>query len=284
MILTTEYLLLFLTYTTLIISIFLQCICYTRKIENWETIGFSVSLLLLLLSISLSPLQKEGDTTTLSTLLCMILVSSMTFLETLTKQKHTISNKYKKLHIGVAIALALAAVVAPYFSIKPFVQYSIIGFLITSISISMFIIRKTKARKTTEHLQQSNKLFAITFLVLVPIYLLFQYSDTKNLHPFRLDFLLYITFLALAISKIYDDIKRLSYVKEKLEPNAQQFRNFGLTKREEEVALLLFEGLSNQSIADQLFISLPTVKTHVSNIFKKCKVSNRNQLIKSLMH
>ena len=50
-----------------------------------------------------------------------------------------------------------------------------------------------------------------------------------------------------------------------------------LTKREQEVLLLISEGRSNQEIADQLFITLKTVKTHVSNILAKLEVEDRTQ-------
>lgn len=50
-----------------------------------------------------------------------------------------------------------------------------------------------------------------------------------------------------------------------------------LTKREKEVLLLLAEGKSNQEIADELFITLKTVKTHVSNILSKLEVDDRTK-------
>lgn len=50
-----------------------------------------------------------------------------------------------------------------------------------------------------------------------------------------------------------------------------------LTNREKEVLQLIAQGQSNQEIADQLFISLKTVKTHVSNILAKLDVSDRTQ-------
>lgn len=52
-----------------------------------------------------------------------------------------------------------------------------------------------------------------------------------------------------------------------------------LSKRENQVAVKVSEGLSNQSIADQLFISERTVKFHCTNIFKKLAISNRKMLI-----
>ena len=50
-----------------------------------------------------------------------------------------------------------------------------------------------------------------------------------------------------------------------------------LTAREKEVLTLIAEGCSNQEIADRLFITLKTVKTHVSNILMKLDVDDRTQ-------
>ncbi|ALL23010.1 response regulator transcription factor [Bacillus tropicus] len=52
-----------------------------------------------------------------------------------------------------------------------------------------------------------------------------------------------------------------------------------LTERESEILLLIAEGKSNQEIADELFIALKTVKTHVSNILNKLNVSDRTQAV-----
>jgi DNA-binding NarL/FixJ family response regulator len=51
-----------------------------------------------------------------------------------------------------------------------------------------------------------------------------------------------------------------------------------LTEREEEVAGLASEGLSNQAIADQLFLSVRTVEAHLSNVYTKFGLSSRAQL------
>ena len=50
-----------------------------------------------------------------------------------------------------------------------------------------------------------------------------------------------------------------------------------LTDREEDVLKLLAQGLSNQEIADKLYISERTVRTHVSNILMKLHLANRTQ-------
>jgi two-component system, NarL family, response regulator LiaR len=56
-------------------------------------------------------------------------------------------------------------------------------------------------------------------------------------------------------------------------------RNLGISKREFEVLGLIAAGLSNQDIADRLFVSNSTVKTHVSNVLAKLDASRRTEAI-----
>ena len=53
----------------------------------------------------------------------------------------------------------------------------------------------------------------------------------------------------------------------------------GLTEREREVIRLISQGLSNKDIAERLFISSITVRHHLTNIFDKLGVSNRQKLL-----
>ena len=52
-----------------------------------------------------------------------------------------------------------------------------------------------------------------------------------------------------------------------------------LSARELDVLKLVSMGLSNQSIADRLYISLPTVKTHLRNINAKLYSANRTEAV-----
>jgi DNA-binding CsgD family transcriptional regulator/tetratricopeptide (TPR) repeat protein len=72
-------------------------------------------------------------------------------------------------------------------------------------------------------------------------------------------------------------IERLEVLRQQMIPVAHGRPRYpdGLTKREMEVLRLIATGKSNQSIADELFISLSTVAHHVSHIFNKTGVSNR---------
>lgn len=61
--------------------------------------------------------------------------------------------------------------------------------------------------------------------------------------------------------------------------NKAELEKLNLTTREYEVLQLLTQGSTNAEIAAQLFLSLSTVKTHVSNLFVKMNVKNRAQAI-----
>src|SRR5258707_14429723 len=62
--------------------------------------------------------------------------------------------------------------------------------------------------------------------------------------------------------------------------NEQQLIKEGISKREAGILLLMHQGLSNQQIADKLFISENTIKKHISNIFQKLQVERRTEAVK----
>ncbi len=61
--------------------------------------------------------------------------------------------------------------------------------------------------------------------------------------------------------------------------NDQALRLIGLSARELEVLQLIAQGCSNQEIADRLFISLATVKSHSSKLFGKLEVKRRTEAV-----
>jgi len=65
----------------------------------------------------------------------------------------------------------------------------------------------------------------------------------------------------------------------KYKPMANQPLVEPLSDRELEVLQYLATGMSNQAIADQLFVSLAAVKWHARNIYSKLAVNNRTQAV-----
>ncbi len=61
-----------------------------------------------------------------------------------------------------------------------------------------------------------------------------------------------------------------------------RLRKLGLTEREIDVLKLISEGFNNDEIAEKMFISKNTVKSHIKNIYVKLDVKNRIQAIKKI--
>jgi two-component system, NarL family, response regulator LiaR len=62
-------------------------------------------------------------------------------------------------------------------------------------------------------------------------------------------------------------------------PDEVELQKLGLSEREYQVLQLITLGHSNAEIAGELFLSLSTIKTHVSNLFVKMEVKSRTQAI-----
>jgi DNA-binding CsgD family transcriptional regulator len=80
--------------------------------------------------------------------------------------------------------------------------------------------------------------------------------------------------------------KEVLVVKEVPVPSAQPFslnedrlKNLGITRRELEILELIAQGMSNREIAETLFVSENTVKTHSSRLFDKLSAKRRTQAV-----
>jgi DNA-binding CsgD family transcriptional regulator len=61
--------------------------------------------------------------------------------------------------------------------------------------------------------------------------------------------------------------------------NEARLRDLGITKRELEILELIAQGMSNREIAEKLFVSENTVKTHSSRLFDKLSAKRRTQAV-----
>lgn len=61
--------------------------------------------------------------------------------------------------------------------------------------------------------------------------------------------------------------------------NQERLKDLGITRRELEILELIAQGMSNREIADKLFVSENTVKTHSSRLFEKLSAKRRTQAV-----
>ncbi len=92
-------------------------------------------------------------------------------------------------------------------------------------------------------------------------------------HNSEINYLLFAGLFLIAISLA------LFLIKQYFSDDSNIERNL-LTPKEKQILELIKQGKTNKEIASELFISVSTVKTHINNIFKKEKVSKRDELLK----
>lgn len=121
---------------------------------------------------------------------------------------------------------------------------------------------------------------AMAVLVLILKYVEYRYL----LRDLRVEF--YVGVVALLFTALgvwmgtrLIDRKTARPAKGEYQVDPEAVRRSGISTRELEVLRLIAEGRSNQEIADALFISLPTVKSHSSNLFVKLDVKRRTEAV-----
>lgn len=143
-----------------------------------------------------------------------------------------------------------------------FKSYKLILLYGVSLAVLLFIMRWLEFRLLV--ISHSTELYAtaiaIVFMVL-GIWVAKQLTKPK---------------MVLVEKTIY-----ISPPSEKFERNEKALEELGISKRELEVLELMAKGLSNNEIAESLFVSLNTIKTHSSKLFEKLEVNRRAQAVEA---
>ncbi|WP_282086789.1 response regulator transcription factor [Aquimarina algiphila] len=121
-------------------------------------------------------------------------------------------------------------------------------------------------------------IFTALVIALLALFQLSKYSIiTGNSSVETIIAIIAIIFFVIGIL-----INRRVLHKEKLKPKEidhKKIETLGLSKREYEVLCEIASGLSNKEIAEKLFVSESTIKTHVSNVLVKLDAKRRTQAI-----
>lgn len=125
------------------------------------------------------------------------------------------------------------------------------------------------------------KTILVFTLLILAIILLFQISKYAIISG-NLNFETTIAIIAVVFFFIgvYLNKKSLNNRKAvETEIDHQKIQDLEISHREYEVLQAISEGLSNKEIADKLFLSESTIKTHVSNLLEKLNAKRRTQAI-----
>ena len=120
--------------------------------------------------------------------------------------------------------------------------------------------------------------FALLILALLLLFQIGKYAVVSG--DLNTEIVLATIAIVLFFVGIYINKKSLQKSKEhSAEINHKKIKELEITTREYEVLQAISEGLSNKEIADKLFLSESTIKTHVSNVLVKLNAKRRTQAI-----
>jgi len=125
------------------------------------------------------------------------------------------------------------------------------------------------------------KTILVFTLLILALFLLFQLSKYAMISS-NLNFEIIIAIIAVVFFFVGIYLNKKSLHKKivsSTEINYQKIQDLEISNREYEVLRAISQGLSNKEIAEKLFVSESTIKTHVSNLLVKLNAKRRTQAI-----
>lgn len=288
----TTFIIILLTiaYTIGLVSLTVQLICYFKDIEYRETLLLSLSFILLIITLNIKELNINEPPTNwillAESLFMLILGSAVAF--NMHAERETTNQMFRnKVLLFSTLGATIALLVLFIFKKIDLAQGIVNVFLTAAVIYSMLLTFFTKPSLLIKHREEKEKKAAKLILILIGVYVILgtlnsYYSFLQN-SLFDGPVLISVIFIFLAISKLIDDIERLGLFANKPESTSEKLNQLAISAREKDVVHLLLQGLTYQEIAERLFISMPTVKSHVTNSYKKLGVRNKVELMNLLL-
>lgn len=218
----------------------------------------------------------------LTTTILLMMSRYLIMLLPATEEQKTLGNRLLTIFISLFFLISLWVIIAKsrgnwLIAHTETMQYHFFAgsmFLVIHGIIALVYVKKATTYEEERLLKGIISTF-LPLLVLFPLDLLFFRESYFKL--------VYLSFAILAAYLYYFISRRYILTYEQADvANDQILKQYGISDREAEIIGLLIEGLSNQQIAKQLYISPNTVKTHIKNIYAKVGVNNRLQLFSLL--
>jgi DNA-binding CsgD family transcriptional regulator len=180
----------------------------------------------------------------------------------------------KKLNFGLLILTILAYLLSVVEQFIPVVSIDEFFDIVMFIYYFAVFIRYRR-NVLNENLKRVMRFTFIITVLFIPGIILDEIiaSQGVNLVIVPIFFIFVGVYSVIAFNKVSDSIQNKKYSISK-----SFIEKYGITERETEVILLLLKGLSYNKIAGELVISISTVRTHVTNIYKKTSVNSRYEL------
>jgi DNA-binding CsgD family transcriptional regulator len=278
---------LILAYSLGIATLIVQIICYLQDLEYKETIFFTMVFLLLIIASTIQGLVKTENSLLFEIQALVINLLTVVFAISIPVNIHKerVDAFRKTRNVFV---IAMGTIIISLVIVLHSLNESVLTILFVSVHLflsviySMFFLLFTKPGVLIQTREKSERLLAFIVLIIMMVSFVFIVVNNK-VFSLRLlqqngGVILAVICIILSVSKIPGDIKKLVQTEKTISTDENKLAKLGITQREQEVLQLLVTGKTYREIATELFISLPTVKTHVSHIYSKAKVRNRLEL------
>ena len=279
--------LLILAYSLGLATLVVQVICYLKDLEYKETIAFSLAFLLLIAATTIQVVFKTENASfhSFQALAINLLTVAFSVSIPINIHKERVYKQRKLRNWMVALLGFMVLVGILVLSIQncpSMILVLVAVHLFLSVVYSMLFILLTKPGTLVLPREKSERILAVIVLIIMVLSLVQFLLNVEKISlekmPQNGGFVLAIICIMLSGSKLWGDMKKLFHPEFEPEKVGIPIATLGLTPREQEVAQLLVQGKTYKEMAAELFVSLPTVKTHVSNIYAKAQVRNRLEL------
>jgi DNA-binding CsgD family transcriptional regulator len=184
--------------------------------------------------------------------------------------------------LNTLLIIGIGYIFVNYRTIDTFIvvkyYYILIALIFTIYAVFCMLSGKPSESKLT---YSDKKIMSVSMFALLSIQIVTLFFYSGNIYlalVFILFYFLSGTFIPLFL-RYYADLSIL-LPKEELGKSFEHFcKEHEISKRETEIIYEICKGLTNQQIADKLFISLQTVKDHTHRIYFKTNCANRTQLM-----
>ncbi|MBN2738434.1 MAG: response regulator transcription factor [Spirochaetales bacterium] len=171
---------------------------------------------------------------------------------------------------------------------RKLVLFGILILLVTALTVGTIRVWLNRKLFKTDSLLRIVPCLFLSFMIFTPLEILeyiFRQHDLFKQSDFPVGAVsLSLYTLVFGSFNLIFNIKQLliNSAERTFAPISEKYRHYGISKREIQVINLMKEGLSNKEIADKLTVSIRTVDKHLYNIYNKCQVNNRVELIQVL--
>lgn len=203
-----------------------------------------------------------------------LLIVSLSFL---TMKLTNTGSKRKKLFILLfTVVLLITLLLTQWTTIRYLIRFILSLTIIAFFVVSLTFIMIYTCKRTT--LRKDPKFWIVTTALIIPtiISLIYDFSEhDMSMIFYPTLYCIYAFYILFMVITNRDDAP-----KKVIQVGAIfNYEEYGLTLREISIVEELIKGLTYSKVGDSLNISINTVRTHVNNIYKKCGVKSKIELI-----